>query len=382
MNDQLSILILNRIGTLPYIDKMSGIAKVYPYTQENESGSAVNKKIPVATYTTAQQCSGKSIKQYELIPDSRLKGLLYFEENAPIRAIENKPQGIRYESKIRLVCWLNIKLLNDDSAATKALVDICKRLTSTPFFHDPDKLFSTVSISIDSIAEKNAQIFSRYDYDEKMTQYLMYPFDYFALDLSVKYMIPFKSCIDLYNPSTGGGGAEEPAVADPTGPSLNFITNASGGRATVAVSSSGVTVDWGDGSIELLLANYGIHYYGADESRTIKVYHHDRPSQIEIQGENGLEINVIEGDYYQFQAGITALPGLTDFGTLPTSASIIKFPNSKLTIQQQESLVQSLDQAGLQNGLLNLRMAEFGNPLPVVFNSLVAKGWNVQIGNA
>jgi len=204
MNEQLSILIIGqKLSSIPYLDKISGIAKAYPLVQEGE-GRTVVKRIPISTYTTLEQCSAKTIHQYDLIPDSRLKGMLYFEELAPIRLIERRTAGNRYESSLRLICWLNPQILDKNESpqnvATKVLTDVVKRITEDQLFHDPAQTFASVTIDVTAIPEKTSQLFSRYDYDEKVTQYLMYPFDYFAIDLSVKYLIPFKICNDYYNP--------------------------------------------------------------------------------------------------------------------------------------------------------------------------------------
>jgi UDP-3-O-acyl-N-acetylglucosamine deacetylase len=52
-----------------------------------------------------------------------------------------------------------------------------------------------ISIYISSITqvERSVDIFSKYTYNEQATQYLMYPYDYFALDLDIDFMIP---CIE------------------------------------------------------------------------------------------------------------------------------------------------------------------------------------------
>lgn len=204
MNEQLSILIINKtLSSISYLDKMSGIAKVYPLVQEGENRALI-KKIPVSTYTNAEQCNAKTIHQFDLIPDSRLRGMIYFEELAPIRVIEKRTAGNRYESALRLVCWLNPQLLDaaedPKRVGTKVLVDVIKRLTEEQMFHDPEKMFSAITIDVVAVPEKTSQLFNRYDYDEKLTQYLMFPFDYFAIDLSIKYLVPFKICNEYYIP--------------------------------------------------------------------------------------------------------------------------------------------------------------------------------------
>jgi hypothetical protein len=300
MNDQLSILLVTeKLSSISYIDKKSGIAKVYSMVKEGDGGKAVTKRIPVSTYTTAQQCNNKTIRQYDLIPDSRLKGLLYFEEIAPIRPIEKKAAGTRYESKLRLICWLNPVLLDSDTSAAgvsiKVMTDIISKLTNEQFFHDPSQYFSSVNVTVDNIPEKSAQLFSRYDYDEKVTQYLMYPFDYFAIDLSIKYLVPVRVCGTNYTPVAGSAcgdpvGSNDgnhsdsvPTISSETGGALD--PNPTGRHYTLTYHNVGsstitkyidkqATIDWGDGS--------PLMHYPGDHMIT-KVYNNVGNGPIEIK---------------------------------------------------------------------------------------------------
>lgn len=380
MNDQLSILILNKLGSVSYLSKMSGIAKVYTMVQEADGGRSVTKKIPVSTYTTAAQCGGKTSKQYDLVPNSGLRGLLYFEELAGIRLIEKKDVGNKYESKLRIVCWLNPKLIDSSTdatqVATKVMTDLMRRITADQHFHDPAQYFSTVTIDVENIPEKSAQLFSRYDYDEKMTQYLMYPYDYFAIDLSIKYLVPFKVCGTTYNPTpgtsctsasggeaipiggSGGGGipvinADNGGALDPTPAGRHYVLtyhNVRNSSFSFYIDKQ-ASINWGDGTpiqhypgdhlIQKTYANVGDGpieikcYWEVEPLNTCKVIY-CMPS-----GANTAILDSLTGDIPTNLWRLNLSNGLVEIplSELPPTVNYFSLRRCSLTAQKQNELV-------------------------------------------
>lgn len=185
MNKELSLILLSKLKEAPYLDRTSGLVQVINRVIDTGDGAFINKRIPVAA-----DCSGI---QADMIPDSRYKGMLYFEDGgvaAPIKA----RNGWQYTSKLRLVCWLNTQLITGDDStllSARVITDIATRLSGNPFSSAP---FSRIAVSISNIPVQDAAIFNKYDYSEAETQYLMPPYEYFALDLSVTYTIA-GSCV-------------------------------------------------------------------------------------------------------------------------------------------------------------------------------------------
>jgi hypothetical protein len=131
----------------------------------------------------------------DLAPDSKKKSIIYFEDRG-ITFVERLANRIKMRSSLRLVCWLNLKniaeaVCDDDSGACGVsgnyVIDVIKVLPSKPF-----STADFISIALTSISqvERGVEIFSKYTYNEQATQYLMYPYDYFALDLECEYTIP------------------------------------------------------------------------------------------------------------------------------------------------------------------------------------------------
>jgi hypothetical protein len=72
-------------------------------------------------------------------------------------------------------------------------MQIIHSLPNVPF-NALDK-YTRVTITGISELEKSSAIFSKYSYDEAVSQYLMYPFDFFALNITLEYVVP-AACIE------------------------------------------------------------------------------------------------------------------------------------------------------------------------------------------
>lgn len=201
MNKELSVILLNKLGTPYYLDRTSGLVQTFERVIESDGGAAVTKRIPVSSFATFQECTANPQAQISMVPNSKFKSVLYFEDNG-ITGPTMVRAGAEYLSRVRLVCWLNTKLIAGQSnmgLTTMIISDIIKKLSGNPFNSSP---FTKIAVKIGSIPPQDKSIFSKYDYSEKETQYLMAPFEYFALDLNVTYTIPF-GCVDdsIINPA-------------------------------------------------------------------------------------------------------------------------------------------------------------------------------------
>lgn len=185
MNKPLSLVLLSALGDLPYIDKKTGVVQLIE-KPVNVSGETIFKKIPVSTLATSQECGAADLSAVDLIPDAKYKGLLYFEEKGSSIGVRRSSTQ-QYKSDLRLVCWLNTLRINggvpDMLLAAKAMNQIIQILTGTIPNSSP---FINIGVAIARIPEANSGLFP-YDYDEKRTQYLFSPYDFFAIDLSVSF---------------------------------------------------------------------------------------------------------------------------------------------------------------------------------------------------
>ena len=188
MNKELSIVLRDRISDLLYVEKVSGLVQVFNKLISVDEGGNIVKKIPVTSSATFENCNTEQ-KLVEMIPDSSIKGMVYFEDQG-INQPAKVPNGMSYKSSLRLVCWLNTNLISSQSdmlLSARVMNDIIKRLVVNPFNSIP---FTRVTVLVQNIVQDNS-IFSKYSYSEQETQYLMAPFEYFAIDFLISYTVPF-----------------------------------------------------------------------------------------------------------------------------------------------------------------------------------------------
>ena len=200
MNQAIATIIKNKIAGLDFVDKISGLVSAQSISV-GKGDDIVTKTYPVACCTTADCC--KSGAYNDLCPDSKYKTVIYFEDGGV--SFERAESNWKYyTSNLRLVCWINVaKILNDccyteDTCTLSAhlITEIIRELPEFPYNEAP---FSRLYFEVTDQVIRNNSIFSAYTYNEKQVQYLMYPYDYFALDIKASFGICMTSTV---TPST------------------------------------------------------------------------------------------------------------------------------------------------------------------------------------
>jgi hypothetical protein len=194
MNQAVANIIKTHIEGLDFIDKIAGLTAVTYFDVKNKDGELVQKAVPIACCVTADDC--KEGAYNDLMPDSKYKTVIYFEDRG-VKFLRKESHWKYYQSDLRLVCWINIaKILGDDcktgtacTLAAHLIAEIVRVLPEFPQHHSP---FNFVYSEVVSQDIRSNSIFAAYTYDEKHSQYLMYPYDYFALDIQTLFAI----CID------------------------------------------------------------------------------------------------------------------------------------------------------------------------------------------
>ena len=177
------LLLLN---DLPFKDTLVG--ETHPLKRNLKGKTIVEKIYPVAI-NTPTTCE---VSRYmDLVPNGKKKSIIYFEKSNT-RVLDLDRSYFYIAENWRLVCWMNIKIIN------KNYTDLY------PFIHTvmrriPEE-YGNYGNWIDVYFEykgqvPSEQIFSKYTYDEAEKQYLIYPFGAFALDYEVRYRIA-KICLE------------------------------------------------------------------------------------------------------------------------------------------------------------------------------------------
>jgi hypothetical protein len=205
MNQAIASIIRGQIENLDFVDKIAGLVSAVTMEVKAKDNTTVNKTFPVACCVDPEDC--KKGEYNDLMPNSLYKTVIYFEDRGV--TFERSAGNFKYyESNLRLVCWINIEKLIESGEcksevpctyAAHIVTEIIRHLPEHPQHIPP---FSFVYSEIVSQEVRSANIFSAYTYDEKHSQYLMAPYDYFALDIKTSFAICLRETL-TYNPICG-----------------------------------------------------------------------------------------------------------------------------------------------------------------------------------
>jgi hypothetical protein len=195
MNKELATVLKNKLVNLPYMDLVAGMVQTVEeikYNGEDKITVVSRNRFPVSVdVVRGPQFTGREI---DLIPNSSRKSITYFEDYGS--TINSTRDGLtEFTSTLRLVCWLNKKLLVGDDYAEitgYCIASIIPRLVTA----NPENIgvFTGLKTKALRIPIQSAELFSRYTYDENIRQYLRPPFEAFAIDLSCNYKVS-SNCI-------------------------------------------------------------------------------------------------------------------------------------------------------------------------------------------
>lgn len=195
MNSLVADTFVTQISALAFADRVAGLVRTVSMHQPNSQsvlGVTINK-FPVSCNVSARDCSTNA-KQHQLVPDNSYKSLIYFEDGGA-SPIGRGTRGLKFTGRMRCICWLNLNKLGQTScnASVYPMAQLIKLFNE--FRTQNISPLVGVSVREIGIVEKSQAIFSRYTYREEKVQYLLYPYDYFALDLQVEFELP-DSCVN------------------------------------------------------------------------------------------------------------------------------------------------------------------------------------------
>lgn len=184
MIDIIAEILKDELSALSFSDVVAGLSR--PVTKKD---GEKDKTFPTSINTTTT-CNTSQLK--DLVPNSSKKSIMYFEDNGT-SVLETQRRKIHYESNIRLICWYNLKKINqtltdDNKLIANILKTITKRL-------DNQDYITGIRVIQNGIPVRDG-LFNEYDYDEVNTQFMTYPFGAFGIDLIVTYYVMTSStCI-------------------------------------------------------------------------------------------------------------------------------------------------------------------------------------------
>jgi hypothetical protein len=200
MNKEISKVLRDRLrenGGLPFIQKYAGLVQTVTDINSTSDNTTEKKRYPVSTETVVNDvCHGN---EEIMTPDSSMKGILYFEDGGT-QKIESEKGRFKYVSTLTLIVWINRQLITSNIYSEITGIAIQMVLKKLRVEENPENvgMFNKIQVSLNRILPQEATLFSKYTYDETVTQYLRPPFEFFGLSLSVKYGIN-DNCINDFN---------------------------------------------------------------------------------------------------------------------------------------------------------------------------------------
>lgn len=165
------------------------------------------KRFPVSCNVSEQDCINNQFYQ-DLVPDSNKLSLLYWEITQGFRdvgaVIRQGTDSIRrVRGSVRVVGWLNgqklgYKECNLAARASRTIWPIVNQRIESDSLVGTE--FENGYIQFRPLGEvvKDKEIFAKYDY-ENPSRYLLFPYDYFAIDVLVEASI-YVGCDFVFDP--------------------------------------------------------------------------------------------------------------------------------------------------------------------------------------
>ena len=183
---------------LPFVDTLGGVITVLRQSLPVDGGKTKVNIFPAVLNEDKQECNNFS-EYIAMIPDSTKKGMIYFEaQNVSIT--KSDYHNYKASCKVKLIFWCNLNKIN--KAYINADIIMMKIMSAIP--QRIANIGNYDSVNFNFLGNsKTASLFSAYTYKEEERQYLMFPYDYFALDYEITWNCNNK-CFDevIINPAT------------------------------------------------------------------------------------------------------------------------------------------------------------------------------------
>ena len=181
MNATIAEILKGRLEDILWIGRLAGLVR--PVTYERNGGTIT---IPVAVSVQDRSGCAASDELREMVPDDQYGAMVYFEDQGATRS-QSRTRGVHFVSSVRLVCWVNVSRLGGDMlAADHVMTKLIHALTAGPY-----NLGNLQGIRhrAQAAPARGAALFAAYNYPNSSRQYLMPPFDAFAIDINTEYRL-------------------------------------------------------------------------------------------------------------------------------------------------------------------------------------------------
>lgn len=179
------------ITDLNFVERYGGLVQTMEWKQQD--GKVMY--FPASCSVSEADCRNNQRYQ-DLMPDSTKASVVYFEQRTDLQdkgfisfgGVQSRTHK-KFEVKLRLVCWLNLKKLGlvncnaADSAVRSFYNILCQEIKPTDPVFPPE---SEIEVKAINVIKKDKSIFQPYNYP---VHTFLYPYDYFAIDFTVSLVM-------------------------------------------------------------------------------------------------------------------------------------------------------------------------------------------------
>ena len=202
MNKEIARILKNRLVGLSFSEVIGGLAQAVSIVRyggtigtDQVASLKIVKKLPV-TYDMAAGSNIYLGMEQELVPNQNKKSIIYFEDFGTNSDPNGRAGTLAFISQIRLACWINRRNIGNGSPyaelTSKCIDEILHRIVTGKALNENG--ITRLFVNNPRFPIQDANIFSRYNYDEVESQYLRPPFEYFAIDFTARYTMRSLIC--------------------------------------------------------------------------------------------------------------------------------------------------------------------------------------------
>lgn len=186
MNGALSDAIGAHFSSLPWVELYGGMSRTVAAAVPTDDNKVYFKKYPVSCNTTLDMC--KKGRYKDLVPNSRKRSILYWVDYGNTM-VKREGENFTFQARLKLIGWVNLEKFKNVTGCTLTHKLVASIIQAIPTNFENFGIFQSTKIRYKGEDPKNAQIFAGYTYSEEVNQYLLYPYDYFAMNFEIEFTI-------------------------------------------------------------------------------------------------------------------------------------------------------------------------------------------------
>lgn len=186
MTEQLADFLKDKIddASLTWTEVIGGLAFPIEKQGKSDKGDLKTNIFPAGT----EVIGGETVGNWEyqpLNPNQNYKSVIFFEEGGTEIVSDRRDNHI---SKLRLICWLNLKKIGETSNVNMKTDEYAvELLEAIQGSQGNSNEFLGIYVELNAIAKRDKDIWNKYSFNQAVAQYLTFPYSYFAIDLTLRY---------------------------------------------------------------------------------------------------------------------------------------------------------------------------------------------------